>query len=174
MQYKKIFLMSIVSTLLISTNLFASDKKCEGGACFINLDNLVPTDKSKVEKRPFFTPTSPRFLEDRVEPFGEMIVTNEIEMIDDIDRSITIIINDEEVIVFPSYFMTEEEKVANFMEEDIVALNDESDEKLTITTSIKNIEDKILEKIELPTSEYYCEHNKHAVYKEGTEYFECV
>ena len=178
MLYKKLLITGTLSTLLLATTLFAQTN-CVGGVCFIDLKNLKPTTKGfKHEKAPLVVLEKPRYLESNSES-NTHIDSLAIDDVREIDKSITIVVDGDEVTVFPSYVMTEEEKVAYYAEQEAIALNKKSNKEanrdlLMVSQPVKRIEDKILEKTELPVSEYYCEKDTHPVYDKVLDSFQCV
>ncbi|MBU1668322.1 hypothetical protein KKC13_07860 [bacterium] len=194
---KRDFLLSaMLSTLLLTANLSAQQIECKNGKCFINLSKLAPTKNPpatvqnfKMKKIASSTPEQsiePKTIEVTVAATTiqeQASNENQLEVIA-FDHSTYVmqeneqleLINDElETIVFaPSkYIMTKAEieqyyEQLNVNEEEInvhIAIADEENEK---------IEDKIIEKTILPTSEYYCENQKKAVYNQELKTYQCT
>ena len=130
MMSEKILNISILTILLSTVAVGAGQNDCVGGVCFVNLDKNKPL---KVIEQ-----------------------TKEIKYI---DKSMTIILDGEEVSVFPksTYLMNENEEV-------------DSDSLIVI----ESLEDKILEKTTLPYSEHYCENNKIPLFNRYVDIYECV
>ena len=145
---KKLLTMGTLSTLLMGTTLFAGERNCANGVCFATLDKHL---RVKVSKQ----------MQKKIIPF---IKKNEF------DKSITIVLDGETITVFPksTYVMSEEEKINYFENEEA------NKDLLMITQIVEKTEDKILEKTDLPTSEYYCEKNTKPLYHKVSDSFECV
>lgn len=173
---KRLLIAGTLSTLVLGTTTLlaqGSSSHCVGSVCFVNLDKIKPTKGFKKEKKPLVVFEKPRFVESK----SEEPTHNELE--DTIDKTIEIVVDNQEVYVFPSYVMTEEEKIAYFEEQKAIELNEkenlEANEDLRIVSKpIEKVEEKILEKTALPTSDYYCENNTHPVYNEELDFYECV
>ena len=175
---KKILTIGL-STLLLGTTLLAQGTTtCVGGVCIVNLDNLKPS-KSYIEKRkPLVVLAQPRYITNK----KEVRVENNdvfIAMENKVDKTIDIIVDNEEIYVFPSYVMTEAEKAIYIQEQEAIALNEkfnkeENRKSLIVMHSVEETEDRILEKTTLPTSDYYCEKNKQPVYNLASDELECV
>ncbi len=140
-------MMGTISALLSTTVFGAGAMNCAGGVCFVKLDNLQVSKGFEKKNNALVILDTPRFIEDKI------------------DKTVTIVLDGEEITVFPSYVMTEEEKV-NYIEE-------ENEELLRLTQTVE-IEDKILEKTNLPTSEYFCEKNTKPLYNNFSHSYQCV
>jgi len=178
MLYKKLLITGTLSALLLASTLFAQEN-CVGGVCFVKLDNLKPTKGfNHVRKQKLVVLDTPRYINHDSE-LENHISVEEVE-IEKIDKSYDIVVDNEIVAVFPSYVMSENEKVAYLKEQKAIALNDkfnaeENRELRKIGQIIEKIEDTILNKTEvLPTSDYYCDDNTHPVYHTESDSFECV
>jgi len=170
MLYKKLLIVGTMSTLLSGTALLAQGSNCVGGVCFVNLDKIKPTKGFEKKQEPLVVLEKPRFIEEK----SEVIVHNEHA-----DEMVQIILDDEEIFVFPSYVMTEAEKAAYYSEQEAIALNkklnrEANQDSLIVSPTIEKTEDKIINKTQLPISEYYCEKDTHPVYDEDLDLFECV
>ena len=77
---------------------------------------------------------------------------------ENIDKSMTIVLDGETITVFPhsSYVM-----------------NEEAIDEVLLAEPMVEIEDKILKKSNLPSSEYFCEKDKEPVYL-NNDIYECV
>ena len=136
MKSRKILNIALITVLLSSLSLGAEHSDCAGGVCF------APLPKVKALK----------LFEEKKEVVSVEYV-QEIESIEEdssnnnLDKSKTIILDGEKVIVFPpeTYVMRKEEAT----------------------------EDKILEKTALPTSDYFCEKDKQPIYL-NNDIYECV
>jgi len=153
---KKMLITGTMSTLMLATNLYG---QCTGDSCMANLKNLK---KMKVVKELVNS---------------ESFVHNETG--DSIDHSFEIILDGEKVLVFASYEMSEEEKLAYAKEQKAIRLNKIENEKANedlriVQQEIKPVSEKIIEKTTLPTSEYFCEKDTHPVYDKNSKLFECV
>ena len=175
MIYKKILIAGTLATVLV-TNLVAQDN-CVGGVCFVNLKNLKPTKVFQEKREKLVVLQKPRFVSSKSEVkhhyYTEVVNDNNL------DKSFDIIVDGKETLVFPSYIMTAEEKLAYYKEQKAIALNKkmndkENEELKRITKPIEKIEDKILNKSSLPTSQYYCDDNTKPVYDKDSDLFECV
>ena len=171
MIHKKILIAGTLATLVATT--LVAQENCVGGVCFVNLDNLKPTKVFQEKKEKLVVLQKPRFIEHKSE-----VVKHYLK---NIDESIDIVVDGELITVFPpsAYVMTEQERVAYYKEQKAIALNKkmndkENEELQKITKPIEKIEDKILNKSLLPTSQYYCEDNTKPVYDKDSDLFECV
>ncbi len=171
MSYRKLLLTGTLSTLLTITTLFANGDKCVGGVCFVNINKLTASKGFKQNQKPLVVVQNPRYITDKSENISHNI--------EEIDKSVTIILDGEEIVVFPSYVATEAEKIAFYKQEQkLIALNRVENEKANeelkvITQKVEKIEDKILKKTKLPTSEFYCEKDTHPIYHQETDSYEC-
>ncbi|CAA6817135.1 MAG: Unknown protein [uncultured Sulfurovum sp.] len=148
---KKLLILGTMSALLATTVFGSGTQNCVGGVCFINLDNLNPSKSSKnKEHNTLASLGNPSFTEATI------------------DKTITIIVDGVEMTVFPSYVMTEEEKM-NYFEN-----KEANKDLLRLTQSVEKIEDKILEKSDLPLSEYFCEKETKPLYNKELDSFQCV
>ncbi|HHS91962.1 MAG TPA: hypothetical protein ENK82_01310 [Campylobacterales bacterium] len=134
--------------LALSTTAVVADEtgNCVGGVCFVNLDKHK-SSKGFEEEKQVVTLETPRFLEE------------------ELDKSITIVLDGETITVFPksTYVMTEDEKLDYDLQEGRIIL-DES-----------KLGDSILENVDLPNSEYYCENNTQPiVLDKEAGFYECV
>ena len=134
---KKILIIGTLSTLFIGTSLFAQEKDCANGVCFATFKKLELKKDFKQEQK--------------------KLINLVIE--DKLDKSITIIVDGDEIMVFPSYEMTDSEY---YLTEEL------------IVQPLENIEDVILEKSELKDSLYYCENKKHPQFNEFSDLYQCV
>lgn len=144
---KKFLTLGTISILLTTTVFGAGTQNCAGGVCFINLDKLKPSKGFEQEKAKTVLLEKPRYIE----VYSENDNT--------IDKSMTIVLDGETITVFPksSYVMNPEEAL------DVILLAE----------PMVAVEDKILEKTNLPSSEYFCEKDKRPVYLNNDTY-ECV
>jgi hypothetical protein len=174
---KKKLLTVGLSTLLLGSTLFAQSN-CVGGVCIINLDNLKPS-KAYVEKsEPLVALAQPRFIAKHPEV---QVENNDAFMVleDKFDKTIDIVVDNEKIYVFPSYVMTDSEKVAYVQEQESIALNEkfnkEENKNVLVVRNVSNqTEEKILAKTILPTSDYYCEKDTHPIYDKVSNVYECV
>jgi len=178
MFYRKLLLTGTLSTLLLATNLFAQ-QKCVGGVCFVDLSNLKPTKGFKSHKKQeMVVLDTPRYVTTQNESIDNATVEN-LEQ-EKIDKSFDVVMDNKLVAVFPSYVMTESEKIAYVKEQQAIALNEkfnaqENKELRKIGQVVKRIEDTIINKTqELPTSDYYCDDNRRPIYHDESHSFECV
>jgi len=178
MLHKKLLATGTLSTLLLATTLFAQTN-CVGGVCFIDFKKLKPTAKEfKQKEEPLVVLEKPRYLEGN----SELNIHNDsfkIRNLEEIDRSVTMLIDGSEVLVFPSYVMTDEEAALYYAEQEEIALNEKLNEEANkelalVSQPVEKVEDKILEKIELPVSEFYCEKNTYPIYDKALDSFQCV
>ena len=174
MPYKKLLIAGTLSTLVLGTTLFAQGSNCVGGVCFVKFDKIKPTKGFKKEKKSLVVLEQPRYIEIKSEPVVHNVVVQ-----DRIDKTIEVIIDNQDVFVFPSYVMTDAEKVVYYSEQQAIALNKKENMEANIdlqivSKSVEKVEEKILEKTVLPTSEYYCEKDQHPVYDKFSDSFECV
>ena len=171
MIHKKMLITGTLATLLVTT--LVAQENCVGGVCFVNLKNLKPTKVFHEKKEKLVVLQKPRFIEHQSEVFEHYPK--------EIDESIDIVVDGELITVFPPsvYVMTKQERIAYYKEQKAIALNkkmnDKENEELEkITKPIEKIEDKILNKSSLPTSQYYCDDNRKPVYDKDSDLFECV
>lgn len=141
----KFLMISMASTLLVTTTFAAGTLPCVGGVCFVKLDNLKPSKGSEEKNEKIVLLENPRYIENYAQ--------NE-----NIDKSMTIVLDGETITVFPhsSYVM-----------------NEEALDEVLLAEPMVEIEDKILKKSNLPSSEYFCEKDKEPVYL-NNDIFECV
>jgi len=125
---KKIVTMGVLSILLTSTILFAEEKKCENGVCFATFSktNTIKTFKEEQKK-----------------------VIN-LEKSNELDKSFTIVLDGDEIMVFPSYKMTNSEYYL-------------SEEEM-----------KIVQPLEKKDSLYYCENETKPQFNEFSDLYQCV
>ena len=148
MKNRKILQIGLLSILLSTVAIGAEHGDCTGGACFATLANIKP-EKVVEEKKQL---KSMKHVEKIKYVENDNSNTN-------IDKSKTIILDGEKVTLFPpeTYVMNEEESI----------------DFLLTANPIEAIDDKILEKTNLPSSEYFCENNKQPVYL-NNDIYECV
>lgn len=156
---------------MLTTTLNATTSNCEGGVCMVDLDKLAPS-KGFEKKNETFIIQTPRYVENNNYAYSENI-QEEYEILEKakIDKSFEVVVNNEKYSMFPSYTMTEEEKIIYVNEKENNLANQSV---LVIGGQIKKIERTIIEKTELPVSEYYCEKDKYPVYDRVLDAFECV
>ena len=178
MMYRKLLVIGTISTLLLASSLSAQGN-CVGGACFVSLKKLKPTKVFQEKKEQMVIVKKPRFISSKNE-FKHHNSTDSILLVKDSDlnKAFDIIVDGKITVVFPSYVMTEEEKVAYYREQRAIALNKKANEEANrglrvVTQPIEKIEDKILNK-NLPTSEYFCDNNKKPVRIKNSNLYECV
>lgn len=154
----KFLLLGTMSALFMTSLLGAQESKCAGGVCFVNLDKLKPSEEFETKQQALVALAEPR----------------------EIDKTITIVLDGETVTVFPhsSYVMTEEEKL-RYSELEVIEQNEKFNEEanrdlLLVTESLEKVEDKILEKIKLPKSEFFCEKDRKPIYNDKSGLFQCV
>ncbi|CAA6809026.1 MAG: Unknown protein [uncultured Sulfurovum sp.] len=142
----KFFRLGAVTALLTTTLLGAPTQQCVGGVCFANLDNLKPSKGFEEKKENLVILEQPRYVQQ----------ININAQNDFIDKSMTIVLDGELITVFPhsSYIMEES--------------------TLLVTESDDKIEDIILNKTELPSSDFFCEKNTKALYDSEKHTFQCV
>ena len=179
MLYKKLLVTGTLSTLLLASTLFAQEN-CVGGVCFVNLDDLKPTKSfNHSAKQEMVVIETPRYVETNMEPVDNMMV----EAIESrkVDKTFDVLMDNELVTVFPSYVMTDSEKRAYIQEQRAIALNEkfnaEANRELRqVGQAVERIEDAIINKTqqELPSSDYYCDDNRKAVYHNESHSFERV
>lgn len=157
---KRKILLGTMSAMLTTTMLNAKAGDCAGGVCFVNLDKHKSSKAFENKNQNLVALETPRYIED--------------------DKTITIVLDGETITVFPhsSYVMTEEEKL-HYSENEVIGqneiFNEEANKDLLLVTGVlEKVEDKILEKIELPTSEYFCEKDRKPIYNDESGLFQCV
>ena len=152
---KKLLTMGVLSTLLTSTILFAEEKHCENGVCFAIFSKTTTIKTFKEEQKK---------------------VVN-LEKLNELDKSITIVLDGDEIMVFPSYKMTDSEY---YLTEEEMKYENESEEFMDnpieelIVHPLEKIEDTILEKSKLKDSLYYCENETKPQFNEFTNLYQCV
>ena len=136
MKSRKILNIALITVLLSSISFGAEHGDCTGGACFAPLPKvkLLKVFEEKKEVTPV------RYAQ-KIE-YIEADSSN-----NDLDKSQTILLDGEKVIVFPPEFYVIHTEEAT--------------------------EDKILEKTALPSSDYFCDNDKQPVYLNDDTY-ECV
>jgi len=136
MKSRKILNIALITVLLSSLSLGAEHSDCTGGVCFAPL--------VKVESLKVFEEKKEVTL---VKYAQEIEYIEEDSSNNDFDKSQTILLDGEKVIVFPpeTYVLHTEEAT----------------------------EDKILEKTDLPSSDYFCDNDKQPVYL-NNDIYECV
>ncbi len=175
MIHKKLLVAGTLSTLLLASSLSAQGN-CVGGACFVNLKNLKPTKVFQDKKEQVIVLKKPRFITSK----SEFKQHSSIEVVKDtnIDKSFDIVVDGKITVVFPSYIMTDEEKIAYYKEQKAIALNKKANEEANrdlriVSQPVEKIEDKILNK-NLPTSDYFCDNNKKPVRVKNSDLYQCV
>ena len=161
MTNRRLLLTGTLSTLLLASSLSAQGS-CVGGACFVSLKNLKPTKKFQEKKGQMIVLKKPRFVSSKNEFKHTTAVEEKLK-----NKSFDIIVDGKITVVFPSYVMTDEEKMAYYQEQKAKR------ELLKAIEPIEKIEDKILNK-NLPTSEYFCDNDKKPVRIKNSNFYECV
>lgn len=166
---KKNFLVSmILSTLLLTANVSAQKMECKDGKCFISINKLTPTKNSsgkikhfkmkkmipfKVAKKMGLRTIQPATEKNRI----EIIAFDHSAYIKQENEHLEIVENEPETIVLsPGKYIMSQTEIEEYYGEEI------------------NIEDKIMKKSTLPTSEYYCKNHKKAVYNKNLNAYQCT
>jgi len=124
---KKLLTMGVLSTLLTTTILFAEEKNCENGVCFATFSktNTIKTFKEEQKK-----------------------VIN-LEKLNELDKSFTIVLDGDEIMVFPSYKMTDSEY---YLSEEDMKYKHESEEFEELI--VQPLEDTVLDKSKMSLLTY--------------------
>ena len=157
----------LTSTLLSITFLTMSvsagtSMTCKNGVCILDLSNLsLDKEKKEVKKsKNLFS-----IIKEKKSIIIEMIALKKSKYIKQKNEKLEPITDREmeTIILAPEkYIMT------------VAEIEKYESNQIQLTLPDKNIGNQIVEKSTLPTSEYFCENNKHAVYHQETDSFECA
>ena len=154
---------TLLSISFLTMNLSAgTSMTCKDGVCILDISNLSSDDKKNKEvknKKKLFS-----VVKDRKSRKVEMITLNKSKYIQQKNEKLEPMDNNkmETIILSPEkYVMT----VAEVEKYEL--------EHIQLRLPNKNIANKIIEKTTLPTSAYFCENNKKAVYDKETNSYEC-
>jgi len=158
MKNRKIINIALISILLSSVAIGAEDSDCSGGVCFVPLVNSKVTKKIKhcsggVCIVPLFDSKLSKSFEEQVESQPIEFIEQEslgINNISDIGK-------ENRIVSIETYTVDEEE----------------SEDSLLIANPVEETDNKILEKTDLPRSDYFCENDKQPIYLSNDTY-ECV
>jgi len=178
---KKDFLLSaVLSTLLLTSNLSAQSIKCKNGKCFINLSRLTPTTNLptihnfKIKKIASFKMAPTATMQKQISK--DIIAFDHSAYVMQKNEQVEIIAKDgRKTLVFsPSKYIMSKAEIKQYYKK-----NHTNEEALMVHTPIvanrnEKIEDKIIKKATLPTSEYYCRDQKKAVYSQELKAYQCT
>lgn len=168
MKSRKVLNIGLLSVLLSTVVMGAEHNGCVGGACFATLANIKPLKSTEIKDASgcaggvCFVPSSSirplKTLETKKEFEGIKFLEDNLDS--NMDEVQPIVVENEEVIepLSDTNYVMNEEKVMD---------------DLLMSSSIEVTEDKILEKTDLPSSDYVCEKDKQPVYL-NNDIYECV
>ena len=156
---------TLLSILFLTMNLSAgTSMTCKNGVCILDLSNLSADSDKKIKEikkeKNLFT-----VIKEKRNITIEMITLHKSKYIQQKNEKLEPL-NDrqmETIILSPEkYIMT------------VAEIEKYESSQIQLTMPNKNIDNKILEKTTLPTSDYFCENNKQAVYHQETDSYECA
>jgi uncharacterized cupredoxin-like copper-binding protein len=135
---------------------------CKNGVCILDLSNLsLDKEKKEVKKeKNLFS-----VIKEKKNTMIEMITLKKSKYIKQKNEKLEPLNNRqmETIILAPEkYIMT------------VAEIEKYESNQIQLSMPNKNIGNKIIEKSTLPTSEYFCENNKQAVYHQETDSYECA
>ena len=152
---------TLLSISFLTMNLSAgTNMTCKNGVCILDLSNLSLDDKEVRAKKKLFT-----VVKDKKSRQIEIITLNKSKYVQQKNEKLELVKDNsiETIILAPEkYIMT----VAEVEKYEV--------NQIQLTVPNKNVDNKIMEKSTLPTSEYFCEKNKKAVYHKETDSYECA
>jgi len=153
--------MKTISILLIGTTLLAQAENCVNGACFVTLDEPVLKKTFQAKSQELIPLVEPVFMEG-------------------LDKTINIVVDGDELTVFSSYkmaqnesYLTEAEMENKLLAEELAEKEKQINEVIMVQGS-ENIIDTILEKNTIKDSLYYCENEKKPQFNEFSDLYQCV
>ena len=180
MKSRKVLNIGLLSVLLSTVAMGAEHNGCVGGVCFATLANIKPLksigskDGSGCVGGVCFVPLSSikplKILEAKrgFEAKKEFEIKNEFEGIKFLEDNLDDTMDQVQPIVLESEEISEPLSDTNYVVNEEKVMDD-----LLMSSSIKVAEDKILEKTDLPSSDYFCEKDKQPVYL-NNDIYECV
>jgi hypothetical protein len=156
---------TLLSLALLTVSLSAGKKMvCKDGKCFIDLSSLDKTINNNKSKRNFFPHhkiETKKSLNQQIEKIAfdkSKYVKQDNETVEPLKAT------ELQTIVLPpeKYIMTDKE------------IESYEAEHIELTLPDRDVEKKIIEKTNLPTSEYFCERNQKLIYKQSTDSLECA
>ena len=154
---------TILSITFLTMSVSAgTSMTCKNGVCILDLSNLS-MDKEKKEVKKLKNLFS--VIKEKKSIVIEMIALKKSKYIKQKNEKLEPITDRQmETIIFApeKYIMT------------VAEIEEYESSQIQLTLPDKNIGNKIVEKSTLPTSEYFCENNKQAVYHQETDSYECA
>ena len=154
---------TILSITFLTMNLSAgTNMTCKNGVCILDLSNLSSDNEIKEVKKDknLFT-----IIKEKKTLIIEKITLNKSKYIKQKNEKLEPL-NEKEmetIILAPEkYIMT------------VAEIEKYEANQIHLTMPNKTIGHKIIDKSTLPTSEYFCENNKEAVYHQETDSYECA
>jgi hypothetical protein len=156
---------TLLSISLLTVSLSAGKNMvCKDGKCFIDLSHLdKKNEDTKVQNKNLFNHNDINLRGTRSQL--ETIALDKKKYRKQSNENLKPLSESEmETIVLPpeKYIMTAAE------------IEVYEAEHIELTVPDKDIENKIIEKSKLPTSEYFCEKNQKLIYQQATDSFECA
>jgi uncharacterized cupredoxin-like copper-binding protein len=154
---------TILSITFLTMSVSAgTSMTCKNGVCILDLSNLsMDKEKKEVKKsKNLFS-----VIKEKKSIVIEMIALKKSKYIKQKNEKLEPITDRQmETIIFApeKYIMT------------VAEIEEYESSQIQLTLPDKNIGNKIVEKSTLPTSEYFCENNKQAVYHQETDSYECA
>jgi len=154
---------TLLSISFLTINLSAgTNMTCKNGVCILDLSNLsLDKEKKEVKKeKNLFS-----VIKEKKNTMIEMITLKKSKYIKQKNEKLEPLNNRqmETIILAPEkYIMT------------VAEIEKYESNQIQLSMPNKNIGNKIIEKSTLPTSEYFCENNKQAVYHQETDSYECA
>ena len=156
---------TLLSILFLTMNLSAgTSMTCKNGVCILDLSNLSSDSDKKIKEikkeKNLFT-----VIKEKKNITIEMITLHKSKYIQQKNEKLEPVDDKqmETIILAPEkYIMT------------VAEIEEYESSQIQLTMPNKNIDNKIIEKTTLPTSDYFCENNKQAVYHQETDSYECA
>ena len=155
---------TLLSISFLTMNLSAgTNMTCKNGVCILDLSNLSSDSDKKIKEikkeKNLFT-----VIKEKQSINIEMITLDKSKYIQQKNEKLEPLTDREmeTIILAPEkYIMT------------VAEIEKYESNQIQLTMPNKNIANKIIEKTTLPTSAYFCENNKKAVYHKETNSYEC-
>jgi len=161
---RKIVNMALISILLSSVAIGAEHSNCDGGVCFVPLANSKPLKNiEKIEHHSDCKGSACFAILSKNEPSKVLEEKEQFKPIEFIEKK-----------SLDTNAISDIEKENTIVSIETYTVDEEADmDLLLIANPIEVIDNKILEKTDLPTSDYFCEKDKQPVYL-NNDIYECV
>ena len=164
MKSRKIVNMALISILLSSVAIGAEHSNCDGGVCFITLSNSKSSKKiEKIEHHSDCKGSACFAILSKNEPSKVLEEKEQFKPIEFIEQ--------ESLNTNAISNIEKESKIVSIETYTVEEVNDM--DSLLIVNPIEATDNKILEKTDLPSSDYFCDNDKQPVYLNDDTY-ECV